>query len=181
MAGMRKQMEEQLSKLPPDRRRLVEEMMKQKMGGMAGAGPAAVKPAPTVYSKTASGQQVGRWSCDKYAGTRDQQKVSEVCTVGYAELGVEPADLQVFQQMAEMVKGFAPPEMESMLRLGPSSEGSASTFHGIPVQRISFRNGAPYSQSQVESVVRGDIDHALFEVPEGFKKIATPNLSAPER
>jgi uncharacterized protein YneF (UPF0154 family) len=178
MAQMRQMMEEKLKNMPPQQRQMVEQMMKQKMGAMPGAGQA---PSRVVYTKVASGQTVRQWSCDKYEGTRDSEKVWEVCAVDFAEFGVEPSDLRVFQQMAEMVKSMAPKGMEDSFQIGFDEQQAEQGFRGVPVERLSFRNGAPHQKYQITEVTRQDIDDALFEVPPGFKKVEMPQMGRPQR
>jgi len=173
MSQMRQMMEEKLKNMPPQQRQMVEQMMKQKMGAIAGAAPTR---SPVVYTKVASGQTVRQWTCDKYDGTRDSQKVWEVCAVDFAQFGVEPGDLRVFQQMADMFKSLMPEGADDMFKIGFDEQQSEQGFRGVPVERLSFRNGAPHEKFEITEVTRQDIDDALFEVPQGFKKLDMPRM-----
>jgi len=174
MAQMRQMMEEKLKDMPPQQRQMVEQMMKQKMGAaMSGAGQAR---SPVVYAKVASGQSVRQWTCDKYEGTRDGQKVWEVCAVDFAQFGVQPGDMRAFQQIGEMFKSMAPQGMEDFFKVGFDEQQKEQGFSGVPVQRISFRNGAPDQKYEITEVTRQDIVDALFEVPPGFQKVAMPQM-----
>jgi hypothetical protein len=177
MAQMRQMMEEKLKSMPPQQRQMVEQMMKQKMGAMAAAG----SQAPVVYTKVASGQHVGQWTCDKYDGVRESQKVWEVCTVDFSQFGVQPSDMRVFQQMAEMFKNLMPQGMDDLFKVGFEGQQNQQGFQGVPVHRVSFRNGAPDQQFDITEVKRQDIADSLFEVPEGFKKVAMPQMGGPGR
>jgi hypothetical protein len=179
MAQMRQMMEEKLKNMPPQQRQMVEQMMKQKMGAaMPGAGPAV---SPVVYAKVASGQSVRQWTCDKYEGKRDGQKVWEVCTVDFNQFGVQPSDMRIFQQMADMFKSLAPQGAEDMFKIGFDDQQSDQDFQGVPVERLSFRNGAPHEKFEITEVTRQDIDDALFEVPQGFRKVEMPQMKMPGR
>ena len=179
MSQMRQMMEEKLKNLPPQQRQMVEQMMKQKMGAaMPGAGAAA---SPVVYTKVASGQTVRQWTCDKYEGTRDGQKVWEVCAVDFAQFGVEPGDLRIFQAMADMFKSLVPQGSEDLFKIGFDEQENKQGFKGVPIERLSFRNGAPDRKFQITEVTRQDIDDALFEVPPGFKKVEMPRMGMPAR
>jgi uncharacterized protein YneF (UPF0154 family) len=173
MADARKMMEEKLKNMPPAQRQMIEQMMKQKMGA-AGPQMGAQQPAPVVYTRVASGQSIRQWTCDKYDGTREGQKVWEVCAVDFAQFGVQPSDMQVFQQMAEMFKNLAPQGMEDAFNVGFDDTEREGAFRGVPVQRVSFRNGAPDRLFEVTEVTRQDVDDALFEVPAGFQKVEMP-------
>ena len=177
MAQMRQMMEEKLKNMPPQQRQMVEQMMKQKMGAaMPGAGQAS---SPVVYTKVASGQTVRQWSCDKYEGMRDGQKVWEVCAVDFAQFGVDPSDLRVFQGMAEMFKSLVPQGADDLFKIGFDEPQNDQGFQGVPIDRLSFRNGAPHQKYEVLEVTRQDIDDALFEVPQGFKKVEMPKVGGP--
>jgi len=177
MKQMRQMMDEKLKNMPPQQRQMIEQMMKQKMGAMPGAGA----PAPVVYTKVASGQRIGQWTCDQYDGVREGQKVWEVCAVDFAQFGVQPSDMRVFQQMAEMFKSLMPQGMDEMFKVGFDEQQNEQGFKGVPVHRVSFRNGAPDQQFDITEVTRQDIDDALFEVPAGFKKVAMPQMGGPGR
>jgi hypothetical protein len=173
MANARKMMEEKMKDMPPQQRQMIEQMMKQKMGAAAAQGPQTAA-APVVYTKVASGQTIRQWTCDKYEGVREGQKVWEVCAVDFAQFGVQPADLRVFEGMAEMFKNLAPQGMEDAFKVGFDGTEREGAFRGVPVQRVSFRNGAPNQLFEVTEVTRQDVDDALFEVPSGFQKVDMP-------
>ncbi len=170
MAEMRKQMEEQLKNMPPERRAMVEKMMKSRMGGM----PAATAPtSKTGYSLVASGQQVNQWTCDKYEGVRDGEKRRDIWTVPPGEVGFEASDFEVMKQMAEFIKGLSQfgggqAEQQTPFRVGAGGDGP--DFSGVPVRQIGYRDGRPSSRSEIKEFRREDFDAAIFEVPGGYKK-----------
>ena len=170
MADMRKQMEEQLKNMPPERRAMVEKMMKSRMGGMPMAAPPTSK---TEYSLVASGQQINQWTCDKYEGVRDGEKRREIWTVPPGDVGFEAADFQVMRQMAEFINGLsqfggAQADQANPFRVGRGGDGP--DFSGVPVRRINYQAGRPSSRDELKEVRREDFDATLFEVPDGFKK-----------
>ena len=170
MAEMRQQMQEQLKNMPPERRKMVEQMMKSRMGGML---MAAAPTSKTEYSLVASGQQVNQWTCDKYEGVRDGEKQREIWTVPPEEVGFEASDFQVMKQMSEFIKGLSQfgggqAEQQTPFRVGAGGEGQ--DFSGVPVRQIDYRAGRPSSRSELKEVRREDFDAELFEVPAGFKK-----------
>lgn len=172
MKEMRAKMDEQFKNMPPKQREMIEKMMKQKMGAM----PGAQSSSPVVYTKVASGQSVRQWKCDKYDGTRDGEKVWEVCAVDFAQFGVQPSDLRVFESMAEMFKSMAPPGMDNLFKIGFEAQQKDQGFSGVPVERISYRDGKPDQKFEITEVTRQDIDDALFEVPQGFRKMEMPKM-----
>ena len=172
MAEMRRQMEEQLKNMPPERRAMIEKMMKPRIGGMPMAAPQTSK---TESSLVASGQQINQWTCDKYEGVRDGEKRREMWTVPPDEVGFEASDFEVMKQMAEFVKGLSQfgggqGEQQNPFRVGGGSEGEDQDFSGVPVRQIEYQAGRPSSRTELKEVRREDFDSALFEVPAGFKK-----------
>jgi hypothetical protein len=161
MSGAMAQLQEQLKNMPPEQRARMEAMM-QGGRGMIGAmaGP------PPEYKKVGS-DKVGRWTCDKYEGTKNGEKSSEICTVDPAALGFTAADFAVAQQLADFFSKMMPPGMDSLFRMGT---GGTAGFSGIPVRTVSFRNGAPQTVSEMTEVTRQSFADALFAVPAGYQK-----------
>ena len=132
MSGAMTQMQEQMKNMPPEARARMEAMMKGR--GMAPAGS-----APITYAKIGT-DKVGKWTCDKYEGSRDGEKVSELCTVPPATLGFTPGDFEVTKQMAEFFAKLVPQGGDQMFRIGTAT---ANGFSGVPVRTVTFTNGAP--------------------------------------
>ena len=134
MAGAMAQMQEQMKNMPPEARTHMEAMMQ-------GRGMPAAPRAPTEYKKVGT-DKVGKWTCDKYEGTRGGEKISELCTVSPATLGFTRRRLRGHQADGGVLR-------RSWCRRAPtrcSAIGSAETpngFSGLPVRTVIFRNGAP--------------------------------------
>ena len=73
--------------MPPAQRAQMEALMRVRGTGAAGAAAAAPK---TQFRKTGT-DRVGTWTCDKYEGTLNNQKVSEgtLEAEGYVGVPVE--------------------------------------------------------------------------------------------
>jgi hypothetical protein len=153
------QMQEQMKNMPPESRKRMEAMM-------AGRGAAAGSTAPTEYKKVGT-DKVGKWSCDKYEGTRNGEKVSELCTVPPASLGFTLGDFDVTRQMAEFFSKLVPQGADQMFRVGSSAPNG---FSGLPVRTVIFRNGAPSFTSEITDVSRQNFPDSLFAVPAGYTK-----------
>jgi hypothetical protein len=159
MAGAMTQMQEQMKNMPPEARKRMEAMM-------AGRGAAAGPAAPTEYKKIGT-DKVGKWTCDKYEGTRNGEKVSELCTVAPASVGFTAGDFEVTRQMAEFFSKLVPQGADQMFRVGSAT---ANGFSGLPVRTIIFRNGAPSFTSEITDVSRQNFPDSLFTVPAGYTK-----------
>jgi hypothetical protein len=164
MAGMLAQMMEQLKNLPPEQRKMKEEMMKGR-GGMPGMPTAAAAP-PITYKKTGTGK-AGQWACTTYDGFRGSEKVVEVCAAESAGFEVTADDFRVVQQLADFLKSIAPQQIEQLAMFGTVENQG---FAGFPVRRITFRNGKPESTSELIELRREPIPASVFAVPAGFQK-----------
>src|SRR5262249_18652397 len=140
---------------------------------MKGRGAMPGAPAtPTEYKKIGT-DKVGKWACDKYEGTRNGEKVSEVCTVAPSALGFTPADFEVTKQLAEFFSSMMPQAAEGLFRIG-AAPPSPNSFSGLPVRFVSFRAGAPQMTSEVTDASRQSFSDALFQVPAGYQKREFP-------
>lgn len=160
MSGAMAQMQEQMKNMPPETRKRME-------AAMQGRGtPGGAAATPTEYKKIGT-DKVGKWTCDKYEGTRAGEKVSELCTVAPATLGFTPADFEVTRQMAEFFSKLVPQGSEQMFRIGsPAANG----FSGLPVRTVIFRNGAPSFTMEITDASRQNFPDSIFAVPAGYTK-----------
>ena len=72
-----KQMEAQMAQMPPEQRRMIEKMMKQKMG--------MAKPSSITMQVKSRGEKVGRYVCTLYEVLSDGQRTQEVWAAPFAE------------------------------------------------------------------------------------------------
>jgi hypothetical protein len=158
MSDAMAKMQEQMKKLPPDQRAMVEQMMKSR-----GMGPAVTRK--TTYRKVGT-DKVGRWACDKYEGYQDTQKIAELCTVDPSVLGFVPADFEVSRKLAEFFKKLVPQNSDNLFAIGtPDEQG----FSGVPIKRVFTVAGRPTTTEMTE-VTRQNFPPSTFEVPAGFTK-----------
>jgi hypothetical protein len=160
MSGAMAQMQEQMKNMPPEARQRMEAMMQGR--GMPGAAAAA----PIEYKKVGT-DKVGKWSCDKYEGTRGGEKLSEMCTVAPDALGFTAADFEVTKQMADFFGKLAPQGVEQMFRVGSNTAGG---FSGLPVRAVTFRNGTQDTVTELTDVSRQNFPDSTFAVPAGYQK-----------
>ncbi|HKB09615.1 MAG TPA: hypothetical protein VKD69_03135 [Vicinamibacterales bacterium] len=157
-------MQEQLKNLPPEQRARMESMMRGRM-------PGADRPK-TDYKKVGT-DKVGRWTCDKYEGTRSGEKVSELCTVAPSAMGFTPGDFEVTQQLATFFSSMMPQAVDGLFRIGATS-AAPDSFSGIPVRMVTFANGAPGAVIEVTEATHQSFADTLFQVPAGYQKREFP-------
>ncbi len=170
MGAAMTQLQEQMKNMPPEQRARMEALMK----GRGAAMPGAAAATPTEYKKTGT-DQVGRWTCDKYEGTKNGEKVSEVCTVAPSALGFTAADFEVTRQLAEFFTSLIPQAAEGLFRIG-SATPNPNSFSGLPVRFVSFRGGDIQTVSEMTDASRQDFPDTLFQVPAGYQKREFPGM-----
>lgn len=154
-------MKEKIATMPPEQRAKMEAMMSR--FGATGAGAPSTRPE---YRRAGS-DKVGKWACDKYEGFRNGEKVSEVCTVEPKTLGLTAADFDISKQVAVFFQKMLPQGSDQIVGIGTME---TQGFNGIPVRRISYRQGKPLSTSEVQEVGRQTFAASTYEVPAGFQK-----------
>jgi hypothetical protein len=171
MDAIRAKMDAQLKNMDPKQRDMVEKMMKGRMGT---AEPAAV--TKTTYQLVESDVTVGEWECDKYDGLKDGEKVREIYTTDWSTFGLKPADFAVFRELASMFAGMAKQAQVDIYQVGSENALSDEEFEGVPVRRISYRDGQPSQQHDVIEVSRKDFEDEIFQLFEGLKKLENPQV-----
>jgi hypothetical protein len=162
MSGAMALMQEQMKNLPPEQRERMEALMRGR--GLAGA--AAVK---TEYRRNGT-DKVGKWTCDKYDGYKKDEKVSEICTVAPATLGLTLADFDITKQAAQFFQQLAPQTGEQqMFSIGGADQG----FSGIPVRSV-VTVGQRQITTEVTEVTRKTFPSDSYAVPAGFQKQELP-------
>jgi hypothetical protein len=161
MSAAMAQMQQQMQNLPPEQRARLEAMM-QGGRGMIGA----VAGPPPEYKKVGT-DTVGKWTCDRYEGTKNGEKSSELCTVAPTALGFSMGDFEITKQFAEFFSRLMPQGVEALFRIGSSGP---TGFSGIPVRAISYKGGAPQTVTEMTEASRQNFPDALFAVPAGYQK-----------
>jgi hypothetical protein len=158
-----KKMQAQMEKMPPEQKKMMEGMMTKMMPGGANA-------PKTLYKKVGEGGAVNGWATDKYEGTQEGAKKSEVWTTAPGKLHISEADLQVFKEMAKFFQKFAK-NMEGLI-----GDKANNGLDGVPVKTIAYKDGKPDFQTEMKSVKQEGQAASLFEVPAGLtmKKMGKP-------
>jgi len=171
-------MQEQLAKMPPEQRAMMENMMKQR--GMQ-AAPAPAKAATYEVAATGASESVAGYSCKVMNVTRDGVLTQQLCVVPYSALPGKDEFQSLIKQMtaltekmAERTKQFAgdrnsnPTNMESSL---------AGKINGVPFISRRYRDGVLQPEETiVKSWKSQSIDAAQFEIPAGYAKKELPQM-----
>lgn len=167
MGGMMAQLEAAMKGIPPEQRAMMEQMMKGKMGA---AAPAAAAP-PTYTAKGAG--NVSGFRCTNYDEMQGGQKTAELCTAAPADLGLNPADFQVFSRMQAFTQAMQGP----MAQMMPRGSGPRTGLNGFPVQTVDFKAGKAASRELVKSITDVALTDADFSLGSA-KKVEMPGMGA---
>jgi hypothetical protein len=162
LESMRKQMEEQLKNLPPEQRKMMEQMMGGSMPDMMGGQE---KP---VFKLTSKNKKIAGYSCTLYEGFEGSEKVREVWTASLDQIPAAKKYLAVMNQMSEFFSALGDAS-DNMMFL-PEEADDSDGFKGIPIRTVEFVDGTEDSFNEIIQI--GERDHAasLFELPSGLQK-----------
>jgi hypothetical protein len=158
-----KQIEEQMKNLPPEQRKMMEQMMPAQMN--------IKKIERPVYTKAGKNIKVKKWNCTHYIGEVNGKKKQEVWTIGWDELGIDADEMKVFRDMGQFFSSLAP-DMTDVFKIGDKEWEKNGGFAGMPVKSINFEEGKVSSEFEINEISKKDFSAAIFEVPAGFEKVA---------
>jgi hypothetical protein len=169
LAEAQKTMDAKLKELPPDKRAMVEKMMKEQGGGRP-AGPR--KPLDFVK---AGADKVGAWECDRYTASESGRKV-EVCAAEPDALNLPAADVAVFEGFLDLSEKMAGDASSGSMGGGAAERG----FEGLPLERKEMHDGIVTDRFVIDSITTEKMPAADLQVPSGLNEV-TPPGSPPAR
>ncbi len=180
MAKAKAQMEEEMSKLPPEQRAKIEEMMKSH--GIN--HPGASKPEDLTLKATGTTESIAGYSSRKFEVYKNGKLDREIWT----SKDVIPNSELDPKKMADYMK-----EMQQMsAKFNPGKEGAVSDLSeqtkvynqiyetGFPMRSVDhFSDSGAYIE-EVVSVTKTDIPDKEFQPPAGFKRITLQEMMSSE-
>lgn len=163
LAEAQKMMEAKLKELPPEKRAMVEKMMKEQGGGRP---PGARRPLD--FLKVGE-DKIGPWGCDRYAASDAGRKI-EVCTAEADALAIPPDDVAVFEGFLDLSEKMAG-ESGPGGTLGSAAERG---FEGLPLERKEMRDGVVTDRFVIDSITTEAIPLDELRVPSGLKEVTPP-------
>ena len=165
MQQMMQQMQAQLAQIPPEQRAMVEQMMRQQMGGMGGNAP----PPVTVREKN-RGETVGPFTCTRYEVLTGGQVTEEICAAAPSQLRLDASAVATFKALAEF--------FEPLRRMAPQGSWSApkamDQIDGFPVQTVVYEGQRPASEWVILKAEEQSLDAGLFALPGNLRKTEMP-------
>ena len=167
LAGAMAMMQEKMQDMPPEQRKMVEQMMQGKMA-------AATSEVPKmVYKKVASGEKVNQWLCDKYEGYAPDKDKEEIWTTDWQQVGITEADLKVIRGMGEFFAEFVK-NLPFLSNVGSQEWAKEQGYAGFPIRTMHYSGTQVRYKTEIKEIRRQDFTASLFELPNGLQKKATP-------
>ncbi len=171
---MKTQMDLMMKNMPPEKREMMEKMMKEKLPMAASDIKRTVKP--TGEKKTIDG-----YPCAEYLVTTDGGPSSDVWATDITSLGIDPKDLAVLKGFGDFVSGLLPAEYLQDLTKDFENPGPEDV-PGFPVlTTVKDASGKEVSHIALGKVVVAAVPAEMFELPEGFQKVASPFGASPSQ
>ncbi len=156
-----KEMKEQLERMPPEQRAMVEKMMRS-------AGMGAPRPTPPALEVKDTGRsdEVGGRSCRVYELRRGGKRKGEVCAVAWKEVGLERADFEAFRELGRFQEHW----VDALG--GESAPGQPyeiiEQVDGFPLRSRDVVDGEVVSETTFERIERRAVPAERFEIPAGY-------------
>jgi hypothetical protein len=176
LAGMRQKMEEQMAKMSPEQRAMVESAL-----GSAGAGTtaAAKRKAPVLSVRdTGRSDSAAGYSCRVWEILTDGKKEHEVCATAAGPFPGGNDMLKSMREIGDFLSGLA----SSFGGKGNAIGGYWSQIqqiNGVPLITRDFdSSGKADSEMRVVAVKSENLPATLFAVPAGYTEKKLPNFGA---
>jgi len=168
MAAARKKMQEQLAKMPPQQRALMEKMMQG--GAIPLPNPDAPKKAVPLEAKP-SGEtdDVGGTACTVYALTRGGESKGDVCVAAWDAVGIAPSDIAVLKKLGAFQRKMT----EALAGSIPGAEQPFELLErvdGFPLRTRRLEDGKVVSETYFEDLTQRDVPADAFAVPADYTK-----------
>ena len=177
MAHMKKDVDAAISEFerryelaPPDQQEYMRKIFEAKMGRPFRSD------TKTKYEKVSAGVKVSDWMCSQYAGYRDGKKHEEVWSADWKDLGITPADVTIFGEMASLFDAVGQ-SMPAFFQFALPSKSEGDELSGFPVLVVTYDGDQRLEKSQIQEVRHEDFQSQLFELPEGLTEESIPDHS----
>ena len=165
MSAAMRQMEEQMAKVPPEQRAMMERMMKGRMKTFA----PSPQVTPTFRVDALGLSEWGPYSCTQYAVYDNTEKVQEVCAASMDQIEGSGEVMGAFKAMAEFMK-----KMTASLPFASGMTGSPTEmmdqFDGFPVHTLHYDNGKLRQEVSLESATEQALGEDLFNPPASYQR-----------
>lgn len=166
VAAARRQMEAQMANMPPEQRRMMQEMM-GRMGQAPGAAPAVPR---TQYRRTARSESAAGIACTVWEGLEGGRKTDEVCVAPVARVPGGTEMLAAMRQMGENMKKLNDALGMNFGDAVDEAWAQVNTLGGIPIIQREYEGGRLTSSAVLKSMRAMNVPAASFAPPAGYRR-----------
>ena len=177
---LRRRADERLSRMTQEQRRAMEESMRKRVRGEAGARTPENGGGEMQFTQVWSGESVNEWTCDKYEGRVNGQKFWDVCAVPWNRLDSERAGFTILRDVVSYLRGLGLWRAGSLIEPGPADWKERKFYPGLPVQRIRYQNDRPVELLEIREIEQREFSDSDFEVPSDYMERAVLLLAPGE-
>ena len=160
-----KEMEAQLAALPPEQRAMVEQMMKDQMGGMGMS-----MDVPVLEIRQLGSGSWQSYDCKLAEMLEDGIKIQEICSVDFDEVDGTGDVRDSYMRMGDLLgKLFDAIPFGGMGLDNPME--MLDELDGFPVRAVEFENGKSVRETILESSRDEAIDADMFDLPPDYSRI----------
>ncbi|MBI2377569.1 MAG: DUF4412 domain-containing protein [Deltaproteobacteria bacterium] len=161
MGGAMAQMQAQMAAMPPEQRKMMEQMM-------AGRGmpPPGAQESKREYKANGKKDKVNGFATQGYDALRDGKPDAELWVADWKAVELRQDDFKCFEMIADMMKGMPGADRASTPFSEKLGEGG---LPGIPVRTVRTTAQGPTTE-ELKKIAREDIPGSTFDEPTGKKK-----------
>lgn len=149
--------------MPEDQRKKLDKFINPDTGGS------------TSFKAVGKKTKIGKWQTTQYEGRAEGNKITDMYIASFSSVKVSKSD---FEAMEKMVSYFRDnlSEVVALLPSGGSfsqigfDESSPIFREGIPVKTVSYSDGNAKDENVVKSIIKENIDDAIFNIPVGYQR-----------
>ena len=152
------EMEARLAQMPPERRKMMEGMVKQMMGQRGGT------PKVTVR-ELSRGERMGQFLCTRYELLTGGKLSGEIWAAPLEQLPLQEGEYETLQALGRF---FEP--LGQRAPAGAGWSGGRQQIDGFPVRSVTYTGQRTVAETQVLKLERRDLEANLFSLPAGLQK-----------
>jgi hypothetical protein len=147
---------EQMKKMTPEQKKMMEKVMGQAMG--------AAKKA--TLKSTGQKRKVGAWSCEVYAIEIAGMSKEEQCLAGWDQFPQLKGVLETWRQFTR--------DMARMSQMPTLQAYEQAAKIGLSVEVVRYMGGRKQSRLEVTEIKDESAASGYFDLPKGYKKTKSP-------
>ncbi len=166
MSEAMKQMEERMAQMPPEKQKMMKQIMKQRMQPQT-----PPEEAPSVLKDTGITNTVNGYPCKRVDLLRNGRKVREYWVTPWKNIGAKKEILEVFKDMGRFFEKMTANKRSSAMQKRKNPFSDLDKLNGYPVLVKRFQGTQVTRESLLKSVDKTELGRAFFEVPPGYTKM----------